>query len=105
LTACGWTLAHRTHLPTADVAFRASSNRNPIPFYPGLYRRAALDSGETVSAAMRTVYAAADPTALDAAIAAVQKMVDAGNAEAAFRLGRYYHLAHLMKTTHGRPTI
>jgi uncharacterized protein len=41
---------------------------------------------------MHTVYAAADPAAQDAAIAAMQKMVDAGDAEAAFRLGRYYHL-------------
>jgi TPR repeat protein len=92
LTAVGWTLAHRPHPPAVDVALQENLNRNPIAFYPGLYRTVPMNSGEAVSAAMHAVYAAADPTALDAAIAAMQKMVDAGDAEAAFRLGRYYHL-------------
>ena len=41
---------------------------------------------------MQAVLAADDPTSLDAAISVVRQMADAGNAEAAFRLGRYYHL-------------
>ena len=63
-----------------------------IAFYPGQYQRVVMNSGEAVSKAMRAVYTASDPSALNDAIAAVQAMVDAGNAEAAFRLGRYYHL-------------
>jgi rhomboid protease GluP len=92
LTTVGWFLAHRPHPPAVDVAFQDNLNRNPIAFYPGRYRTVVMNSGEAVSAAMHAVYAADDPTALDAAIATMQKMVDAGDAEAAFRLGRYYHL-------------
>jgi uncharacterized protein len=66
--------------------------RQAIDFYPGQYARVVMNSGEDVSAAMNAVPAASNPTALNAAIADVQKLVDAGNAEAAFRLGRYYHL-------------
>jgi uncharacterized protein len=69
-----------------------SRRQHAIAFYPGLYRRVVLDSGEPVSTAMRAVYTASDTKALNAAIAAVQARVDAGDAEAAFRLGRYYHL-------------
>jgi uncharacterized protein len=68
------------------------ARRHAIPFYPGRYEHVAMNSGEAVSEAMHAVYIATDATALNAAIAAVQKMVDAGDAEAAFRLGRYYHL-------------
>jgi rhomboid protease GluP len=92
LTAVGWTLARRPHPRAVDVTFQENLHRNPIAFYPGFYRTVAMNSGETVSTAMHAVHAAADTTALDAAIADVQKMVDDGNAEAAFRLGRYYHL-------------
>ena len=63
-----------------------------IDFYPGQYARIVFNSGEPISGAMQAVHAASDPAALTAAIAVVQKMVDAGDAEAAFRLGRYYHL-------------
>jgi uncharacterized protein len=70
-------------------AFRAGG---PIQFYPGQYARVVMNSGEAVSAAMKAVYAASDPEALNAAIADVQKMVGAGDTEAAFRLGRFYHL-------------
>ncbi len=63
-----------------------------ITFYPGQYRRVVFNSGEAVSTAMQAVYGASDPKAFDAAIAAAQSMVDAGDAEAAFRLGRYYHM-------------
>ncbi len=69
-----------------------SDRPHAMRFYPGQYRRVVLNSGEPVSAAMQAIYAASDPQALNAAIATVQKMVDAGDAEAAFRLGRYYHL-------------
>jgi len=91
LLTFGWHLAHQPHLPP-DVAFQQSRSRNQIEFYPGRYRRVVLNSGEKVSAAMQAVHAAADTTSLDAAIAVVQQMADTGNAEAAFRLGRYYHL-------------
>jgi uncharacterized protein len=66
--------------------------RHTIAFYPGQYGRVVLNSGEPVSTAMKAVYAASDAKALNAAIAAVQTIADAGDAEAAFRLGRYYHL-------------
>ena len=91
LVAFGWHLAQQPHL-SPDVAFQQSASSNRIDFYPGRYRRLVLDSGEKVSAALQAVHVAADPSSLNAAIAVVQQMVDAGNAEAAFRLGRYYHL-------------
>ena len=65
---------------------------HPIRFYPGLYRHVPLISEETLSAAMHAVHTASDAKALDAAIARVQKRVADGDADAAFRLGRYYHL-------------
>ena len=79
-------LASRGHFTTGTFA------RRPIDFYPGQYARIVFDSGEDVSAAMKVVRGASNPTELNAAIAAVQKLVDAGDAEAAFRLGRFYHL-------------
>src|ERR1700722_9552679 len=91
LIALGWHLASQPHL-SPDVAFQQTTSANRIEFYPGRDRRVVLDSGEKVSAAMQAVHAAADTPSLDAAIAVVQHMVDEGNAEAAFRLGRYYHL-------------
>gem|GEM_PF-1633492 len=91
LVTLGWYLAEQPHL-SADVAFQQSTSSKRIDFYPGRYRRVVLDSGDKVSAAMQAVHAAADSTSLNAAIAVVQQMVDVGNAEAAFRLGRYYHL-------------
>jgi TPR repeat protein len=78
---------YRSHW--AADAFRGGG---AIEFYPGQYTRVVMHSGGDVSDAMKAVHAAADPAALDAAIAVVQKMVDAGDAEAAFRLGRFYHL-------------
>ena len=86
LLALGWPLAQRPHPSAVDVAIQEPISGNSIPFYPGLYRRVVLDSGDA-SAAMQAVYAAVDATALAAAIAAVQKMVDAGNAEAASAWG------------------
>jgi TPR repeat protein len=79
------------------ILFRGHSaaplfGRHAIEFYPGQYARIVFNSGEDVSAAMKVVHAASNPTELNAAIAAVQKLVDAGDAEAAFRLGRFYHL-------------
>jgi uncharacterized protein len=68
------------------------ARQHAITLYPGQYRRVVLSSGEAVSTAMKAVYGASDTNAQSAAIAAVQTMVDAGDAEAAFRLGRYYHL-------------
>jgi len=91
LVALGWHLAEQPHV-SPDVAFQQSTSANRIDFYPGRYRRVVFNSGEQVSAAMQAVHEAADTTSLKAAIAGVEQMVDAGNAEAAFRLGRYYHL-------------
>jgi TPR repeat protein len=68
------------------------SEQRAITLYPGKYRRVVLISGEPASIAMKAVYAASDTDAQSAALAAVENMVDAGDAEAAFRLGRYYHL-------------
>lgn len=68
------------------------ARQHAITLDPGAYRRIVLSSGEAVSMAMKTVYAASDTNAQSAAIATMEKMVDAGDAEAAFRLGRYYHL-------------
>jgi TPR repeat protein len=68
------------------------ARQHAIALYPGKYRRIVLSSGATVSMAMKAVYAASDTNAQSAAIATLEKMVDAGDAEAAFRLGRYYHL-------------
>ena len=91
LLTLGWHVAHQPH-PPPDFAFQQGAGRNRIEFYPGRYRRVVLNSGEKVSAAMQAVHAAADTTSLNAAIAAIQEIADSGNAEAAFRLGRYYHL-------------
>jgi TPR repeat protein len=66
--------------------------QHAITLHPGQYRRVVLSSGVAVSKAMQAVYTASDTNAQTEAIAAVQNMVDAGDAEAAFRLGRYYHL-------------
>jgi TPR repeat protein len=63
-----------------------------IRFYPGQYRRVPFSSGEAVSTAMRAVNTAPNDEALDVALAAVQRMADGGDAEAAFRLGRYYQM-------------
>jgi TPR repeat protein len=74
-------------------AFKPShfAPQHAIGFYPGQYGPTVFDSGQAVSAAMDAVYAASDSKSLDAAITAVHSMIDAGDAEAAFRLGRYYH--------------
>jgi TPR repeat protein len=90
LMALGWPLASRPHMSAAEVLAQATS-RHSIAFYPG-NEPVALNSGETVSAAMRAVYGAPDAAALNGAISAVRKMAESGDAEAAFRLGRYYHL-------------
>jgi TPR repeat protein len=63
-----------------------------IDFYPGQYARVVMNSEAAVSAAMKAVHAASDPAGLNAAIGDVQKMIEAGDSEAAFRLGRFYHL-------------
>src|ERR1700733_93099 len=69
-----------------------SFNVHSIDFYPGKYGRVVTTSGAEVAASLIAVYAAANPSAFTIAVAAVQKLVDAGDAEAAFRLGRFYHL-------------
>ena len=89
LSAFGWHLAHAPHV-SPDVALQQRDGANKIEFYPGQYRRLTFTSGERVSAAMQAIQAATDVGTLDAAVAVVQKMADAGDAEAAFRLGRYY---------------
>jgi TPR repeat protein/membrane associated rhomboid family serine protease len=91
LLTLGWQVAQRPHL-APDVALQQNASPNQIEFYPGRYRRVVLDSGERVATAMQAVHAASDPASLDAAIAVVRQMADTGNAEAAFRVGRYYHL-------------
>jgi TPR repeat protein len=63
-----------------------------IRFDPEQYGRIVFNSGKAVSAAMSSVNSAPDEQSRAAAVAAVQRMIDAGDAEAAFRLGRYYHL-------------
>jgi TPR repeat protein len=78
-------------MAAADV-FAETTSRYSIDFYPGQYQPVVFNSGETVSTAMRAIYDAPDPAALNAAVAAVRKMAKSGDAEAAFRLGRYYHL-------------
>jgi len=90
LMALGWHLALQPHMSAADVF--PETTGHSIAFYPGQYEHVVFDSGATVSAAMRAVYDAPDAAALNGAIAAVTKMAEAGDAEAAFRLGRYYHL-------------
>jgi TPR repeat protein len=82
----GVLILYRSHWATHSFSV------HPINFYPGQYARVVMNSGADVAGAMKAVYAASDPTALNAAVAVVQKMVDAGDAEAAFRLGRFYHL-------------
>ena len=89
LSVLGWHLARQPH-PPPDFAYQQSTGTHRIDFYPGRYRRIVFDSGEKVSAAMQAVHMAADATSLKAAVAVVQEMADAGNGEAAFRLGRYY---------------
>jgi TPR repeat protein len=79
-------LLYRSHFATGIFG------RRPIDFYPGQYARVVMNSGKDVSAAMNALHAASNPTELNAAIAVMQKMIDAGDAEAAFRLGRFYHL-------------
>jgi len=90
IVALGWHLARQPHF-SPDTAFPQTRSTTKIDFYPGRYRRVVFDSGDQVSAAMQAVYAAMDTTSLNAALKVVQQMVDDGNAEAAFRLGRYYH--------------
>lgn len=89
LSALSWQLTQRPH-PPPDFAYQQSASTNQIEFYPGHNQRAVFNSGEKVSAAMQAVHTAADSASLDAAITVVQQMADAGNGEAAFRLGRYY---------------
>lgn len=91
LVALGWPLPHRPHMAATD-AFAETTSPHSIDFYPGEYQPVVFNSGAPVSAAMRAIYDAPDPEALNAAIAAARKMAESGDAEAAFRLGRYYHL-------------
>lgn len=91
LVTLGRPLPHRPHMAATD-AFAETTRWHSIDFDPEQYQPVVFNSGEPVSAAMRAIYDAPDPAALNAAIAAVRKMVESGDAEAAFRLGRYYHL-------------
>lgn len=90
LSALGWHVSQLPH-PPPDFAYQQNAaGTNRIEFYPGQHRRVVFSSGEKVSEAMLAVHTASDTTSLDAAIAVVQQMADAGNEEAAFRLGRYF---------------
>ena len=91
LMALAWPLARAPHLSSAYV-FPDNTSRHSIVFYPWQYEPVAFNSGARVSIAMRAVYDAPDAAALNAAIAVVSKMAESGDPEAAFRLGRYYHL-------------
>ncbi|HEY8190546.1 MAG TPA: tetratricopeptide repeat protein, partial [Micavibrio sp.] len=50
------------------------------------------DAAQSANLAMGTLYNAKDKAAYEQALAAVQRLVDTGNMEAAFRLGRYFDL-------------
>jgi hypothetical protein len=49
--------------------------RQAIDFYPGQYARVVFNSEEPISGAMQAVHAAPNPTALNTAIAVLQKMI------------------------------
>jgi len=89
LAAICWHLSNQPHVSPV-VAFQQRSNRNRIEFYPGMHKRLVFKSGEKVTAAMQTIHDAIHTRNLDAAVDVVRRMADAGDAEAAFRLGRYY---------------
>jgi membrane associated rhomboid family serine protease/TPR repeat protein len=89
LAAISWHLSNQPHVSPV-VAFQQSARRNRIELYPGMYQRVVFKSGEKVTAAMKVVHEAMHTPDLDAAIDGVRRMADAGDAEAAFRLGRYY---------------
>lgn len=61
------------------------------PFTHGDYE-VKMTSGAEIDAAMRRIYSAAGDEDRKAALAAIKARADAGDAEAAFRLGRYWHL-------------
>lgn len=69
-----------------------SGPEHHIRFQPGQYRHIPFTSGKALSMAMAAVETAPDTQSLDAAIAVVQNMAAKGDAEAAFRLGRFYHM-------------
>jgi len=92
LIALAWPLPHRPHLRADEVIFPEGPERHSIAFSPGQYEHVAMSSGPAVSKAMQAVHAASNATALNSAIAVIQQMAEAGDAEAAFRLGRFYHL-------------
>ena len=75
-------------VPVWNVAFA----RNEPAFYPGGHGQLPMASGPGLVDAMRKIATAGNDDDLKAALAVVRKMVDGGDAEAAFRLGRYYHL-------------
>ncbi len=68
------------------------TQQHAIPFAPWQYQPVVFSSAEPLAGMMKAIYLAPDSQALQSAIAAVQRMADTGDAEAAFRLGRYYHL-------------
>lgn len=76
----------------AGMYWRRAETQHAIRFAPWQYQPQVFDSPPQLAAAMKAVYLASDDGTLQSAIAAVQRMADAGDAEAAFRLGRYYHL-------------
>jgi TPR repeat protein len=61
-------------------------------FQPSGHGLVPMASGPELVDAMHRIAAAGNTDDLKAAVAVVQKMADGGDAEAAFRLGRYYHL-------------
>lgn len=62
------------------------------PFYVGGHDQPAIVGSPQVDSAMRRIVVAANDAERNSALAAAQKLAEAGDATAAFRLARYYHL-------------
>jgi TPR repeat protein len=77
---------------TLVAVWNVALARNEPAFYPGGHGQLPMVSGPGLVDAMRKIATAGNDDDLKAALAVVRKMVDGGDAEAAFRLGRYYHL-------------
>lgn len=75
-------------VPVWNVAFAASEPA----FYLGGHSQVSMASGPDLVDAMRKIDTAGNDDDLKAALAAVRKRADGGDVEAAFRLGRYYHM-------------
>jgi hypothetical protein len=84
-----------------NVAFA----RNEPAFYPGGHGQLQMASGPDLVDAMRKIATAGNDDDLKAALAVVRKLVDSGDTEPAFRLGRYYHLEMILKSGDDRRAV